>query len=121
MKLKGVKNFSKRLKDELVLKAVLDSEARQELRQLDEKFEPDWMFKQAEHFAKCLCIPQDKLFEVLEIMPLMKGWGSVYKLAEEFKVSPSVMKSRLQNLNLVEINTDNQPIPIPQNNQKELF
>jgi Zn-dependent peptidase ImmA (M78 family) len=115
------KNFSKQIREDLVLKAGLDSQARQELRQLDEKFEPDWMFKQAEHFAKCLCIPQDKLYEMLEIMPLMKGWRSVYRLAEAFQISPSVMKSRLVNLNLIEIGLDNQPIPIPQNNQKNLF
>ena len=115
------KNFSRKLKEDLVKKAALDSEARQKLRQFDEKFEPDWMFKQAEHFAKCLCIPQDKLYEVLEIMPLMKGWRPIYSLAESFRVSPSVMKSRLLNLNLIEIDKDNQPVPISHNNQRTLF
>lgn len=106
------KNFSKQLKENLVKKAALDSKARQELRQLDEKFEPDWMFKQAEHFAKCLCVPQDRLYELLEITPLMKGWTPIYKLAEAFCVSSSVMKSRLLNLNLIEIDQNNQPVPI---------
>ncbi len=115
------KIFSKQLKENLVKKAVLDSDARRELRQLDEKFEPDWMFKQAEHFAKCLCIPQDKLYELLEITPLMKGWRPIYRLAEAFGVSLSVMKSRLLNLNLIEIGKDNQPIPVSQNNQGTLF
>ncbi len=115
------KNYSKQLKEDLVKRAGLDSEARQELRQLDEKFEPDWMFKQAEHFAKCLCIPQDKLYEMLEFTPLMKGWRPIYRLAETYGVSVSVMKSRLMNLNLIEIGSDNQPNPVPQISQKTLF
>lgn len=106
------RTISREMKDDLVKTAAINSEDRRLLKQLDEKFEPEWMFKQAEHFAKCLCIPQDKLFETLEFIPLMKGWNSIYKLSESFGVSASVMKSRLLTLNLIELDNNNQPIPI---------
>lgn len=115
------KVFTNKLKSDLVKTAAIDIEKRQELKQLDEKFEPLWMFKQAEHFAKCLCIPHDKLFETLEFIPLMNGWSSIYKLANIFGVSASVMKSRLLVLDLIEIDNNNQPIPISTNLQSELF
>ena len=115
------KEFSRQLRESLVKKALIDTESRLTLQQLDEKFKPEWMFKQAEHFAKCLCIPHDKLYEVLEVTPLMKGWSPIYKLAQTFGVSASVMKSRLLNLKLIEIGEDGQPIPSSPNFQQNLF
>lgn len=115
------KSISNQMKQNLVRTAAINIEDRQFLKQLDEKFEPEWMFKQAEYFAKCLCIPQDKLYELLEVKPLMKGWGSVYNLAEVFGVSGSVMKSRLLYLNLIEMDGSNQPVPTLINSQNSLF
>lgn len=114
-------NITKQIKETLVKKALVDSEAFHELQNFDEKFEPKWMFKQAEHFAKCLCIPQDKLFELLELIPLTNSWSPIYRLAEIFGVSASIMKSRLVNLNLIEINTDGKPIPLLTSSQQNLF
>lgn len=115
------KAISKKMRDDLVSTAAINTQDRQLLKQLDEKFEPEWMFKQAEHFAKCLCIPQDRLYEVLEIIPLMKGWNSIYKLAEAFGISASVMRSRLLYLNLIEMDGNNQPVPTLTNTQNVLF
>ena len=105
------KSFEKNLKEKLVRQSLVNSEARLELKQLDEKFEPKWMFLQAEHFAKCICIPKDKLAQMLETIPLTNSWRPIYELAKNFGVSASVMKSRLKQLDVIKIEND-RPNPI---------
>jgi hypothetical protein len=108
-------------KNEWVKKALINSEARRALKMISEKFEPEWMFRQAEHFAKCLAIPRDCLYEVLEEKPLLSGWSSIYRLAGIFGVSANTMKLRLLKLRLIEIGKDGKPVPVDSNLQTSLF
>lgn len=110
-----------RLQDNLVKKAAVNLKARQVLHTLHNKFEPMWMFRQAEHFAKCLCIPSDRLFDILEEEPLSKSWGPIYKIAKWFGVLPSTMRSRLEKLRLIEIDNNGNPSPLSSSTQQQLF
>ncbi len=78
------------------------------------------MFWQAEHFARCIAVPKDRLFEILEQEPLTSGWGSIYKLAKSFEVPPSSMTKRLEKLNLIEMDSEDKPVPVV-NLQGSLF
>lgn len=105
----------KRANDELtrrlVSKALLSETARQTLEMMRDHFEPEWMFRQAEHFSLCLRIPRDRLFEMLEEGLSLHGWAPVYRLAERFGVSGTMMKMRLEKLRLIEIGPDGKPRP----------
>lgn len=104
-----------------VKQALVNPQAREALNQLDEKFEPNWMFKQAEQFSRCISVPSDLLLELLEEIPLMSGWSSIYKLAKEFEVSATTMKLRLLLLKLIEIDQGGQPIPKNLPSQESFF
>lgn len=108
-------------RDEWVKKALINSQAREALKQLNERFEPEWMFRQAEHFAKCLTIPLDQLSEILAAEPLVPGWSPIYRLAEKFGVSATNMKIRLLKLKLIETGKDGHPTPVSINDQISLF
>ena len=96
----------------LVKNAVISPGAYDAIKLIDDKCEPDWMFRQAEHFSRCIAIPRAKLFEILEQDPLRHGWGPVYSLAKSFGVPPSSMKVRLEKLNLIQIGADGKPMPV---------
>lgn len=98
-------------KEKWVKEALINSKAREALHILNDKFEPEWMFWQAEQFARCLSVPRDRLFEILEEEPLFSGWRSVSRLASIFGVSTGTMKTRLTKLKLIEL--DNNGIPTP--------
>lgn len=119
-----VKNRQSQLKvqrDEWIKKALVNSQAREALKQINEKFEPEWMFRQAEHFAKCLTIPLDHLSQIISNEPLRAGWASIYRLAEKFGVSATNMKIRLLKLKLIEIGNDGNPVPLNKSIQIALF
>jgi hypothetical protein len=95
----------------LVSKALLSATARQTLEMMRDHFEPEWMFRQAEHFSLCLSIPRDRLLEVLEEGHSLRGWAPIYRLAERFGVSCTMMKIRLEKLRLIEMDSDGKPRP----------
>jgi Zn-dependent peptidase ImmA (M78 family) len=95
----------------LVSKAILSETARQTLEMMGHHFEPEWMFRQAEHFSLCLRIPRDRLLEVLEEGLSLHGWAPIYRLAERFGVSGTMMKTRLEKLRLIEFGPDGKPRP----------
>lgn len=99
-------------KQKLVRNAVLSQAAYDAIQLMDDKCEPDWMFWQAEHFARCITIPSAQLFEILKHDPLSPGWAAVYKLAKVFEVPPSSMTKRLEKLNLIEMNVEGKPAPV---------
>ncbi|MEP6849480.1 MAG: hypothetical protein ABI999_11535 [Acidobacteriota bacterium] len=103
---------TKAAKQKLVKNAVLSRAAYNAIKLMDDKCELDWMFWQAEHFARCITIPKAQLFEILEQEPLSPGWGAIYKLAKVFEVPPSSMTKRLEKLNLIEMDAEDKPIPI---------
>ena len=105
----------------LVSKALLSETARRAMEQMRDHFEPEWMFRQAEHFSLCLRIPRDRLLEVLEEGVSLHGWAPIYRLAERFRVSGTMMKIRLEKLRLMEIGPDGKPRPCPPAMQGGLF
>lgn len=105
------KEFNKHLNDALVRAALISETARQTLAQMHDRFEPEWMFRQAEHFSLCLRIPRDGLLEILEEGLGLHGWAPLYRLAERFGVSVTMMKIRLEKLHLIEIGPDGKPRP----------
>jgi hypothetical protein len=111
---------TKAAKQKLVKNAVLSPAAYNAIKLMDDKCELDWMFWQAEHFARCIAVPKDQLFEILEQEPLAYGWGSIYKLAKAFDVPPSSMTKRLEKLNLIEMDAEGKPVPVV-NPQGSLF
>ncbi len=111
---------SKAAKQKLVKNAVLSPAAYNAIKRMDDKCELDWMFWQAEHFARCITIPKDRLFEILEQEPVSPGWGTIYKLAKVFDVPPSSMTKRLEKLNLIEMDEEGKPVPVV-NTQGSLF
>lgn len=113
--------ISKQLKDKLVRAALLSETARQTLAQMQDRFEPEWMFRQAEHFSICLRIPRDYLLEQLEEGWNFNSWAPIYRLAERFGVSPSMMRVRLEKLGVIDIGADGKPHLKPSVSQGGLF
>lgn len=116
-----LKMLERQVREKLVKRAVVDKKSRDQLRQLNPKFEPDWMFRQAEHFARCLLIPRDRIRDLLEKSWDFSSWSTVYKWAELFEVSASTMRIRLEKLGVIEIGADGKPRLCPRANQKPLF
>jgi Zn-dependent peptidase ImmA (M78 family) len=108
-------------RNQWVKEALINPKARQALDLIDNHFEPEWMFRQAEQFSRCFCIPRDCLFEILEEIVLVAGWQPIYKLAEHFGVSATTMKLRLLKLELIEIGADGKPYPISRHSQSAFF
>jgi hypothetical protein len=48
-------------------------------------------------------------------------WGPIYRLAERFRVSGTMMRVRLEKLGLIEIGADGKPRPKPKPLQHHLF
>lgn len=111
----------KLMEQKLAKKAIVSEQARQILIQLHNRFEPEWMFWQAEHFSLCLQVPKDRLFELLEDGWDYVSWRGIYRLAENFGVAGSMMRRRLVKLKLIKIGEDGQPHRLEQNNQESLF
>jgi transcriptional regulator with XRE-family HTH domain len=116
-----LKVLERKVQEKLVKTAAVDNRYRDRLHQLNSKFEPTWMFRQAEHFARCLLIPKDRIRSLLEGSWDFNSWTTVYKWAELFEVSASMMRSRLEKLGIIEIGPDGRPRLGANANQKSLF
>jgi len=111
----------KLMEQEIAKKAIVSEQARQILAQLHNRFEPEWMFWQAEHFSLCLQVPKDRLLELLEDGWDYASWRGIYRLGEHFVVSGSMMRRRLTKLKLIKVGDDGQPHAIQQTSQENLF
>ena len=109
------------LERQLVRTAGVNETARQTLQQLHNRYEPEWMFWQAEHFSLCLHIPKDRLQEQLQERWDFRRWSAIYGLAKRFGVSGSMMKTRLLKLNIIKITAEGQLQPVPAIKQGALF
>lgn len=93
-------------KNRLARFALQDERAYRALkqRQLDPEacVEPEWMHRQAEHFAACLLVPRQPLYELLERGDDPAFYGTHVKLATTFQVSQRVIQIRLKKLRLIE-------------------
>lgn len=105
------KERERNFKEALTKNALISETARQTLAQMENRFEPEWMFRQAEHFSLCLRIPRDALLAQLEEGWNFNTWAPFYRLAERFGVSASMMRARLEKLGVIEIGSDGRPSP----------
>lgn len=108
------------LRDKLVKNAFLSPTAYNAIKSMEDKFEPEWMFWQAEHFARCIAIPTDELYDTLEREPLSSGWASIGRLARIFDVPLGSMRLRLEKLKLIEMDAEDKPVAVV-NMQGSLF
>jgi hypothetical protein len=108
------------LNETLAKNAWISETAHRTLKQIQTHYEPDWVFWQAEHFSLCLRIPRDRLDEEIARNPDLNGWRPIYRMAETFGVSGSMMRLRLEKLQLIELGQDGQFHP-KQTSQDNLF
>lgn len=93
-------------KNRLARFALQDERAYRALKQRqfdpEARVEPEWMHRQAEHFAACLLVPHQPLYELLERGDDPALYGTHVKLATAFQVSQRVIQIRLKKLGLIE-------------------
>jgi hypothetical protein len=82
--------------------APMDDRVRAMLK--PERFEPDWVYSQAQRFAAAFMIPHPRLRESLEENPefvRLTNWPALFDLARGFATSPSMMRYRLEQLGYI--------------------
>jgi Zn-dependent peptidase ImmA (M78 family) len=93
-------------KNRLARFAMRDEKAYRVLKQREfdpqASVEPEWMRRQAEHFAACLLVPRTPLYQALEGGDDPAFYGTHVKLAEIFQVSRQVIQIRLKKLGIIE-------------------
>lgn len=81
--------------------ASLDRRVRDFLK--PQRFEPDWVYQQAQRFAAAFMIPSGRLQEHLAESWDFTRWRPVYELAGRFATSPSMMRYRLEKLGYISV------------------
>jgi hypothetical protein len=81
--------------------AVVDDRVRAWLK--PERFEPDWVYAQAQRFAAAFMIPHPYLQEHLKEPWDFTRWHPVYELARRFATSPSTLRYRLERLGYITV------------------
>jgi Zn-dependent peptidase ImmA (M78 family) len=93
-------------KNRLARFAVKNDQAHRMLKprehDTEASIEPQWMHRQAEHFAACLLVPRQPLLEALANGDDPAFYGTHVRLAETFCVSKRVIQIRLRKLGIVE-------------------
>jgi hypothetical protein len=82
--------------------ALLDDRVRALLK--PERFEPDWVYSQAQRFAAAFMIPHGRLRESLKEhlgFARLINWPTLYALARRFDTSPAMMRYRLEQLGYI--------------------
>jgi transcriptional regulator with XRE-family HTH domain/Zn-dependent peptidase ImmA (M78 family) len=116
-----LKVLERKVKEKLVKKALLDTKSRAAIEHLRDKYEPEWMFRQAEHFSRCLLIPKDRILEILEEPWDFNSWSSIYRIADTFGVPKSMVRIRLEKMGIIEIGEDGRPHLTLASKQQGLF
>ena len=116
-----LKLLEREVKEKLAKKAVIDQKSRTTLGRLNNRHEPEWMFRQAEHFSRCLLIPRDRLMDLLEKSWDFSSWATIYRMAEMFRVPASMLRIRLQRMGVIDIGDDGKPHLTDKVKQKGLF
>ena len=81
--------------------ANLDQRVRDFLK--PQRFEPDWVYQQAQRFAAAFMIPNERLQAHLAEGWDFTSWRPVYELACWFATSPSMMRYRLERLGYISV------------------
>lgn len=82
--------------------ALMDDRVRAILKL--ERFEPDWVYTQAQRFAAAFMIPHTHLRESLKENPdfvRFTNWPALYDLARCFATSPTMMRYRMEQLGYI--------------------
>jgi hypothetical protein len=79
--------------------ACIDKRVRDALK--PDRYEPDWVYQQAQRFAAAFMIPHALLQKHLEKAGDLTRWSPVYELARRFATSPSMMRYRLEKLGYI--------------------
>ena len=81
--------------------ALMDDRVRAILK--PERFEPGWVYTQAQCFAAAFMIPHTRLREHLKEIQDCTRWPAIYELARRFAASPSMMRYRLEQLGYINV------------------
>jgi hypothetical protein len=84
--------------------AMMDDRVRAFLK--PERFEPDWVYSQAQRFAAAFMIPHARLREALNENPefvRLTNWPALSDLARCFATSASMMRYRLEQLGYITV------------------
>jgi hypothetical protein len=68
-----------------------------------QRFEPDWVYQQAQRFAAAFMIPTRRLHKHLAEGWDFTSWRPVYELAGRFATSRSMMRYRLEQLGYISV------------------
>jgi hypothetical protein len=101
--------------------AMVDDRVRAFLK--PQRFEPDWVYSQAQRFAVAFMIPHTRLRESLNENPefvRLTNWPALSDLARCFASSPSMMRYRLEQLGYITVH-GKQIIPGIHLRQRPLF
>jgi hypothetical protein len=79
--------------------AMVDDQVRAILK--PQRFEPDWVYSQAQRFAAAFMIPHPPLQKHLAKSWDFTRWHPVYELARRFATSPTMMRYRLEQLSYI--------------------
>lgn len=66
-----------------------------------ERYEPQWMYDQAQHFAGAFVVPLSRLQQAIGDGELLRSWSGVHSLATTFGCSRSFIEVRLKKLGLI--------------------
>ena len=81
--------------------ALVDDRVRAILK--PERFEPDWVYTQAQRFAAAFMIPHARLRQYLGELWDFTRWHPVYELARRMGTSPAMMRYRLEQLGYITV------------------
>jgi hypothetical protein len=101
--------------------AMLDDRVRAILK--PQRFEPDWVYTQAQRFAAAFMIPHIRLREALNENPefvRLTNWPALSDLARCLATSPSMMRYRLEQLGYITVH-GKQIMPGMRLRQRPLF
>jgi hypothetical protein len=104
----GCPGVSKGILKRAVKVAPLEDRVRAILK--PERFEPDWVYSQAQRFAASFMIPRARLQESLKENPdfvSSPNWQAIYDLARRCATSPSMMQYRLEQLGYIVVHGTN--------------
>jgi hypothetical protein len=96
------------ISEDLLKRAVKVAKMDDRVRALlkPERFEPDWVYSQAQRFAAAFMIPHTRLRESLEENPefvRLTNWPALSDLARCFATSPSMMRYRQEQLGYITV------------------
>jgi hypothetical protein len=81
--------------------ALVDDRVRAILK--PERFEPDWVYTQAQRFAAAFMIPHARLRQYLGELWDFTRWNPVYELARRMATSTAMMRYRLEQLGYITV------------------